>query len=74
VSTTPDGKKKIDKFDIYIGRCMFCGLCVDSCIGKGVLSMTPRYEFSDISRKSLIYGIDRLAKKKETEEVEKSEP
>jgi NADH-quinone oxidoreductase chain I len=73
VSTTPDGKKKIDKFDIYLGRCMFCGLCVDHCIGKGVLSMTTGYEYSEHDRKSLIYGIDRLAKKEEAKEVEKIE-
>ncbi len=70
VSTTPEGKKQIDKFNIYLGRCMFCGLCIDSCIGKGVLSMTTGYEFCDTDRKSLIYGIDRLARKEEAEEAE----
>jgi formate hydrogenlyase subunit 6/NADH:ubiquinone oxidoreductase subunit I len=73
VSTTPEGKKQIDKFNIYIGRCMFCGLCIDSCIGKGVLSMTPEYEFCDTSREALVYGIDRLARGEEKEEVEKDE-
>ena len=73
VSTTPEGKKQIDKFDIYIGRCMFCGLCIDHCIGKGVLTMTPEYEFCDTSRESLVYGIDRLARKKDKEEEEKDE-
>lgn len=72
VSTTEEGKKVIDKFEIYIGRCMFCGLCVDNCI-KGGLSMTPRYEFSDTSRKSLVYTMDRLSRKEEAQEVEKNE-
>lgn len=88
VSTTEKGKKIIDKFDIYLGRCMFCGLCIDHCIGKGVLRTTPGYEFSDISRESLVYGIDRLVKEmpeedepeeeapeeKESEEASKEEP
>ena len=72
VSTTLEGKKQIDKFNIYLGRCMFCGLCIDSCIGKGVLSMTPGYEFSDIDRKSLVYTMDRLARKEEEEEKNES--
>jgi NADH-quinone oxidoreductase subunit I len=73
VSTTPDGKKQIDKFDIYYGRCMFCGLCMDSCIGKGVLSMTTEFEFSDVDRKSLVYTKERIARKKEEGEEEESE-
>lgn len=73
---TPDGekkkkqKKKVDEFNIYLGRCMFCGLCVDQCL-KGALGMTPEYEFSDLDRKSLVYGIDRLVMKERTGEVEK---
>ncbi len=70
VSTTPEGKKKIEEFNIYLGRCMFCGLCIDYCIGKGVLWMSTEYEYSEHDRKSLVYGIDRL-KEKKTEEVEK---
>lgn len=72
---TPDGekktktKKKVDEFNIYIGRCMFCGLCVDIC-PKGVLEMTTNYEFSSTDRKSLIYGMDRLASKETAKEEE----
>ncbi|MEE8402933.1 MAG: NADH-quinone oxidoreductase subunit I [Candidatus Hydrothermarchaeaceae archaeon] len=67
VSTTPEGKKKIDEFNINLGRCMFCGLCVDYCIGKGVLRMTTEYEYSGHDRESLIYGIDRLVREEEVE-------
>ncbi len=73
---TPDGekktktKKKVDGFNIYLGRCMFCGLCVDNC-PKGALGMTTEYEFSDNDRKSLVYGIDRLPKKEMPKEEEK---
>jgi formate hydrogenlyase subunit 6/NADH:ubiquinone oxidoreductase subunit I len=73
---TPDGekkmktKKKVDEFNVYIGRCMFCGLCVDNC-PKGALGMTTEYEFSDNDRKSLVYGIDRLPKKEMPKEEEK---
>lgn len=70
VSSSPEGKKRIDEFKINLGRCQFCGLCVDYCIGKGVLKMTTDYEIVGTDRKSLIYEIDRLGKEKETEEVE----
>lgn len=73
VSTTEKGKKVIEKFDIYLGRCMFCGLCIDHCIGKGVLKTTPDYEFADTSRESLVYGIDQLVSEM-PEEGEEEEP
>jgi NADH-quinone oxidoreductase chain I len=67
VSTTEKGKKRIDKFNIYLGRCMFCGLCVDHCI-KGGLTMTPEYEFSENDRESLIRRIHISTVEEKTEE------
>lgn len=74
VVKTPDKKKKVVKFDIDLSRCVFCRLCVDNCIGKGVLTMTTGYEHSESDQKSPIYEIDPLAQKKEKKEVGKAEP
>lgn len=64
VTVTPEGKKKIEKYNIFIGRCMFCGLCVDFCPGNEVIKMASEYEFAEYDRPSLIYGIERLERKK----------
>lgn len=63
VSITPEGKKKIELFNIFIGRCIFCGLCVDYCPGR-VLTMSSEYEQAGFDRPSLVYGIDRLERAK----------
>lgn len=64
-STPPEGKKKIEAYNIYIGRCMFCGLCVEACpVSPKVITMTREYELADYDRKSLVYGIEKLGGKK----------
>lgn len=56
-----DGKKKkvVESFKINIGRCLFCGLCVDAC-PKKVLVNGPAYELTATSREEMIYDYDRL--------------
>ncbi len=74
VTVGPDGKKKIEEFNIFLGRCMFCGLCIDYCPGKGVLKSSPEYELAGYGRESLLYGIDRLDRtdKSTNEKMEKT--
>jgi formate hydrogenlyase subunit 6/NADH:ubiquinone oxidoreductase subunit I len=73
VVKTPDKKKKVVKFDIDMSKCVFCRLCVDHCIGKGVLTMTSEYEPSESDIRTPIYEIDNLQEKKEEEEVGEAE-
>jgi NADH-quinone oxidoreductase chain I len=68
VSITPEGKKKIEKYNIYLGRCMFCGLCEEFCIGKDVIKLTKEYEVAGYDKQSLVYDIPKLERKEEGEE------
>jgi|Deesub1362A_J573_1020465.scaffolds.fasta_scaffold00057_41 NADH-quinone oxidoreductase chain I len=67
VSTTEDRKKKIEKYEIFLGRCMFCGLCEEFCVGGDVIRLTKDYEVAGSTRKDLVYDIKRLSRHKEEE-------
>ncbi|MBN17920.1 MAG: hypothetical protein CL758_00320 [Chloroflexi bacterium] len=56
----PEGQKyAIDVFDIDIGRCMFCGLCVEAC-PYDALHMGSGFEEGTYQRKDLVINVDRL--------------
>ncbi len=72
---TSQGKKKklwVTKFDIDIGKCCYCGLCVYPCPTVCIF-MTDVFEFSEYNRDDLIYHYATLSPEEAAEKTANAE-
>ncbi len=62
IVTHSDGKGHyiVDKFEVDTGRCMFCGLCVESC-PYNALAMGMSYERAQYRRKDLVLSKEQIS-------------
>lgn len=75
LGTTSTGQKKrlwVTQFDIDLGKCCYCGLCVPPCPTECIY-MTNVFEFSDYDRKDLIYNFITLTPEEVAQKIKQAQ-
>ncbi|MBI4216168.1 MAG: NADH-quinone oxidoreductase subunit I [Chloroflexi bacterium] len=55
----PESQWQAEKFEIDIGLCIFCGLCVESCPYDAIF-MGTQFELANYQRGGLVRGIEKI--------------
>lgn len=66
-----DRKRVVTRFDVDLGLCMYCGLCVEAC-NFYALRMSQEFELATYDRASLVWDMEKLLYP--VEEYERTHP